>query len=595
MEEAARSRAERATRLGDMATDEAAVSEAGEVPDAAAVPDDEATGDDARGAVKGGNSDDASQDGDSAEDTAGDGSQAGGENGGEDGGGAEDTAEDASEAGEDADQDGGSPENTAKDAAKDAAQDAAKLAAAAAAARDLVTKRRLTAQLAPHLRQGLAGPERVLMGLPKAWFEDLCGNTMAGGVFLTTYAVVFLPEAQDPMCVALAAIHRVEKKKRTVQDRGYQREIGMLKIYCKDARVVRLFLRQPTALKQREVAVSKDEAMLVDLCTEVMAAVRTISSEPESVFQRAPPDPSTSAELFDTRTEFSRMGALGADSGWRLSAANSDYLLCATYPRDVVVPHTVSDDCLEVVAGFRSQGRFPILCWLHPHSHSQSNGVSARAAIVRCSQPRVGVCCNRSPSDESYMEAVLEANAGSDKVCIMDARPQQNARANRLRNGGFESTSYKSCELDFCDIENVHVMRASLDQLHAYFTSTLTRSYVGTDQVGRTRWLQHVGQLLMAAARIVAEVDKNGRSVVVHCSDGWDRTSQLVSLAQLCLDPFYRTLDGFQVLIEKEWSAAGHKFRDRTWGEEPDQRSPIFFRAKQQPALCVCVAWYLGH
>ena len=572
MEEAARSRAERATRLDDMATDEAVVSEAGEVLDAAASPDGEATGDDSQGALQGGNGDDASQDGDSAEDTAEDGSQAGGE----DGGSAEDTAEDGSEAGEDADQDGGSSENTAKDAVKDAAA----VAAAAAAARDLVTKRRLTAQLAPHLRPGLAGAERVLMGLPKAWFEDLCGNTMAGGVFLTTYAVVFLPEEQDPMCVALAAIHRVEKKKRTVQDRGYQREIGMLKIYCKDARVVRLFLRQPTALKQRETAVSKDEAMLVDLHTEVMAAVRTISSEPESVFQRAPPDPSTSAELFDTRTEFSRMGALNADSGWRLSVANSDYLLCATYPRDVVVPQTVSDDGLEVVAGFRSQGRFPILCWLHPHSHSESNGVSARAAIVRCSQPCVGVCCNHSPSDQSYMEAVLEANAGSDKVCIMDARPQQNARANRLRNGGFESTSYKSCELEFCDIENVHVMRASLDQLHAYFTSTLTRSYVGTDQVGRTRWLQHVGQLLMATARIVAEVDKNGRSVVVHCSDGWDRTSQLVSLAQLCLDPFYRTLDGFQVLIEKEWSAAGHKFRDRTWGEEPDQRSPIFFRAR---------------
>ena len=511
---------------------------------------------DSAGALKG---DDDSQDGDSAEDT--------------------DAAADGS-------QDSGSDEDTAtqpaEDAPGDAPEDAAVVAAAAAAARDLVNKRRLTAQLAPHLSQGVAGAERVLMGLPKAWCEDLCGNTMAGAVFLTTYAVVFLPderEEQGPMSVALAAIHRVEKKTRAVQDRGYQREIGMLKIYCKDARVVRLFLRQPTALRQRETTAKKDEAALVELHTEVTAAVSTISSSPEMVFQRAPSDASP-AELFDPRTEFSRMGALSADSGWRLSAANSDYLLCATYPRDVVVPQTVSDDCLEAVAVFRSQGRFPILCWLHPHSHSESNGASARAAIVRCSQPCVGLCCNQSPSDQSYMEAVLEANAGSDRVCIIDARPQQNAQANRLRNGGFESTSYKTCELDFADIENVHVMRASLDQLHAYFTSTLTRSYVGTDQVGRTKWLQHVGQLLMATAKIVAEVDKNGRSVVVHCSDGWDRTSQLVSLAQLCLDPFYRTMDGFQVLIEKEWNAAGHKFRDRTWGEEPHERSPVFFRAR---------------
>ena len=41
-------------------------------------------------------------------------------------------------------------------------------------------------------------------------------------------------------------------------------------------------------------------------------------------------------------------------------------------------------------------------------------------------------------------------------------------------------------------------------------------------------------------------VDK-GAAALVHCSDGWDRTSQLTSLAQLLLDPFYRTITGLQV------------------------------------------------
>lgn len=38
-----------------------------------------------------------------------------------------------------------------------------------------------------------------------------------------------------------------------------------------------------------------------------------------------------------------------------------------------------------------------------------------------------------------------------------------------------------------------------------------------------------------------------GDPVLVHCSDGWDRTSQLASLAQLLVDPYYRTIEGFQV------------------------------------------------
>lgn len=48
------------------------------------------------------------------------------------------------------------------------------------------------------------------------------------------------------------------------------------------------------------------------------------------------------------------------------------------------------------------------------------------------------------------------------------------------------------------------------------------------------------------AVTIARFVDK-GAAALVHCSDGWDRTSQLTSLAQLLLDPFYRTITGLQV------------------------------------------------
>ena len=40
-----------------------------------------------------------------------------------------------------------------------------------------------------------------------------------------------------------------------------------------------------------------------------------------------------------------------------------------------------------------------------------------------------------------------------------------------------------------------------------------------------------------------------GVSVLVHCSDGWDRTAQTCALIALLIDPYYRTLHGFMVYI----------------------------------------------
>lgn len=42
----------------------------------------------------------------------------------------------------------------------------------------------------------------------------------------------------------------------------------------------------------------------------------------------------------------------------------------------------------------------------------------------------------------------------------------------------------------------------------------------------------------------VAECLNRGEAVLIHCSDGWDRTSQLSSLGQLFLDPYFRTFKG---------------------------------------------------
>lgn len=82
-------------------------------------------------------------------------------------------------------------------------------------------------------------------------------------------------------------------------------------------------------------------------------------------------------------------------------------------------------------------------------------------------------------------------------------------------------------------------------------------------QVESTEWLAHIRQILNGTFQMVSKIDTDKCSVVSHCSDGWDRTIQLVTLCELCLDPFYRTLRGFCVLVEKEWLSYGHMFQER--------------------------------
>ena len=38
-----------------------------------------------------------------------------------------------------------------------------------------------------------------------------------------------------------------------------------------------------------------------------------------------------------------------------------------------------------------------------------------------------------------------------------------------------------------------------------------------------TKWLHHVSGLIKAAVRVATALDVEGRPVIVHCSDGWDR------------------------------------------------------------------------
>ncbi|KAJ2907237.1 phosphatase protein [Zalerion maritima] len=311
-------------------------------------------------------------------------------------------------------------------------------------------------------------------------------------------------------------------------------------------------------------------------------------------------------EVYNPRAEYRRQGISDKlpDKGWRISTINKNYTFSPTYPELIVVPSSISDNVLKYAGTHRSRARIPALSYLHPVNN---------CSITRSSQPHVGITRKRSLQDErlvaacfsaihlgpsasqveitTYPESELsETEKAEDNLIasadacydektgkrvvygaqqsnlIVDARPTLNAAAMQLVGKGSENMDfYKCAKKAFLYIANIHVMRASLDQVFkALQDADISPLPPSRELLNASGWIGHIMNILDGSALIARQVGIHHSHVLIHCSDGWDRTSQLSAMAQIMLDPYYRTFEGFIVLVEKEWLAFGHNFQRRS-------------------------------
>ncbi|XP_053601119.1 myotubularin-related protein 2 isoform X2 [Plodia interpunctella] len=379
-----------------------------------------------------------------------------------------------------------------------------------------------------------------------------------GVLQITTYQLHFRPiepsALHSTLSVPLGVISRIEKV-GGASSKG-ENSYG-IEIFCKDMRNLRFAHKQENHSRRTIFTYLQQQAFPLSHGLRLFA------------FSYSETFPEDGWHVYEPIAELRRMGV--NNDMWRITRINDKYEVCDSYPAVWAVPTAATDDLLRSVAAYRSRGRIPVLSWIHP---------SSQATITRCSQPLVGVSGKRSREDERYIQLIMDANAQGNKLYIMDARPSANAIANKAKGGGYESEdAYQNAELVFLDIHNIHVMRESLRKLKELCFPQIdqTRWFSGIEA---SCWLKHIKCILAGAVRIVDKVENHKTSVLVHCSDGWDRTAQLTALAMLMLDPFYRTLRGFEVLIEKEWLSFGHKFQLRIGhGDERHSdadRSPVF-------------------
>ena len=314
-----------------------------------------------------------------------------------------------------------------------------------------------------------------------------------------------------------------------------------------------------------------------------------------------------------------------------------------TYPGLLVVPSTISDNTLNYAGSYRSRARIPILTYLHPvnncsitrssqplvgvgnkrsvqderlvaaiFSTSRPSGDPLDASVVSSasisgsdtpnSEPadlsksadgsleteeRVGTSISSIPVKEA--EDLVKVNpkhiyGAQQSNMIIDARPTINAYAMQAVGMGSENMdNYPWATKEYLGIANIHVMRESLNKVvDALKDYDLTSLPPNREQLVKSGWLKHISGILKGSKLIAERVGIQHSHVLIHCSDGWDRTSQLSAISQLCLDPYFRTIEGFIVLVEKDWLSFGHMFRHRSgflssdkWFEVENERVSV--------------------
>ncbi|XP_027163720.1 phosphatidylinositol-3-phosphatase myotubularin-1 isoform X2 [Coffea eugenioides] len=441
--------------------------------------------------------------------------------------------------------------------------------------------------------QGLQGflleAERVIV---EGYGVVLVNTDEAGTLFVTNFRLLFLSDgSRNIIALGTIPLATIEKFNKIVMklpaaprqtDRSPSRRL--LQVIGKDMRIIVFGFRPRT--KQRRAVY---DALL--RCTKPLRIwdLYAFASGP-SRFTNSDPKVRLLDEYFrllglssyHASTRMIEDGSFTLSNElWRISSLNSSYTMCPTYPFALLIPRSVSDEELLQASTFRGRCRLPVITWCN-----------RGAVLARSAQPLVGIMMNmRSNADEKLVAALCTQIFGSReqrrKLYIADARPRKNALANGAMGGGSESSSnYFQSEIVFFGIDNIHAMRESLVRLRDYLDThgsassdgmssflrhggwtwgggNLSSMSASVSTLGDSGWLIHVQSVLAGSAWIAARVALESASVLVHCSDGWDRTTQLVSLASLLLDPYYRTIKGFQALVEKDWLAFGHPFADR--------------------------------
>ncbi|KAK2524496.1 Mtmr10 [Columba guinea] len=230
--------------------------------------------------------------------------------------------------------------------------------------------------------------------------------------------------------------------------------------------------------------------------------------------------------LFETYSDWDREIKRTGASEWRVCSVNEGYMISTCLPEYFVVPSSLADQDLKLYSYSFIGRRMPLWSWNHP------NG----SALVRMAN----------------IKDVLQQRRIDQRIC------NAITRSHPLR-----SDVYKS-DLDKClpNIQEIQAAHIKLKQLcvNEPFEETEEK---WLSSLENTHWLEYIRSFLKHSAELVYMMECKHVSVILQEEEGRDLSCLTASLIQIMLDPYFRTIVGFQSLIQKEWVMAGYQFLDR--------------------------------
>ncbi|KAG1655282.1 Myotubularin-related protein 10 [Nymphon striatum] len=217
------------------------------------------------------------------------------------------------------------------------------------------------------------------------------------------------------------------------------------------------------------------------------------------------------------------------ESGWRISQLNESFKICDSLPEAFVVPNSPVDALLVRGAPHFTGHRLLKWCWGNKLGNSIIRMAALDPAILESKQFQ-------------YMIENVERCHPQKKT------PRIFTLENLL-------PTYKDIHLSFQKFKQFCISENATDfwEQDAEFTTGIESS----------KWLQNISLCLTVSRDVASTVLSNKISVILVENDDRDMNCVISSLAQLILDPQFRTVQGFQSLIQKEWVAMGHRFSQR--------------------------------